>query len=102
MEPRRSDAGSLGRPWDRIAAAPLPYGRASSCHLHRAERRRRVSPESFEVDSDLRYSLCAAPRDVVVPERYEVLPDGQEAIVRGDVDRFADFGHQQGDNDLGF
>ncbi|MFB6894181.1 hypothetical protein ACFCX4_33280 [Kitasatospora sp. NPDC056327] len=37
-----------------------------------------------------------------VPYRLDVLPDGRETLVAGDVDRFADFTHPQGDNPFGY
>ena len=39
---------------------------------------------------------------VEVPMQLEVLPDGHEALVVGDVDRCRDFNHLQGDNPFGF
>lgn len=37
-----------------------------------------------------------------VPQHLDVLPDGRETLVIGDVPRLADFTHPQGDNPLGF
>jgi Peptidase_C39 like family len=39
---------------------------------------------------------------VDVPVSSDVLPDGEPTLVIGDVSRYADFNHQQGDNPEGF
>lgn len=36
------------------------------------------------------------------PAQWDTLPDGREVVVFGSPDGYADFNHQQGDNDLGF
>lgn len=38
----------------------------------------------------------------VAPQHMDTLTDGREVLVIGDTDKFADFNHQQGDNELGF
>lgn len=40
--------------------------------------------------------------EIDVPQILDVLPDGRDTVVSGDVDRFSEFGHQQGDNTLGY
>lgn len=37
-----------------------------------------------------------------VPVRHDVLPDGRDTVVIGDVDRCKEFNHLQGDNSFGF
>jgi|HubBroStandDraft_5_1064220.scaffolds.fasta_scaffold193930_2 hypothetical protein len=37
-----------------------------------------------------------------VPHYLDILPDDTEALVFGDVERFREFNHQQGENDLGY
>ena len=38
----------------------------------------------------------------VSPQHMDTLPDGRNVLVIGDTDKYGDFNHQQGDNDLGF
>ena len=37
-----------------------------------------------------------------VPQQLDVLPDGSESVMIGDVSQFAAYNHQQGDNPYGF
>lgn len=57
-----------------------------------------------ELPGDLPSGRRSLPPDVVaeVPGHLDVLPDGREAVVFGDVERFTDYGHRQGDNPFGF
>jgi hypothetical protein len=41
-------------------------------------------------------------RQIDVPYQLDVLPDGREALVIGDVQGLAEFNHQQGDNPYGY
>jgi hypothetical protein len=47
-------------------------------------------------------TVGAAHLEGVAPQNLETLPDGRDVLVIGDPDGYADFNHQQGDNDLGF
>ena len=46
--------------------------------------------------------LGAAPIEAVAPQHMDTLTDGREVLVIGDTDRYGDFNHKQGDNELGF
>lgn len=53
---------------------------------------------------DVPPDIASMPADVLsdVPAVLDVLPDGRETVVIGDVDGLADFTHPQGDNPFGF
>lgn len=62
-------------------------------------------------DESLEWSRGDAPKDVPrlpsgvnaeVPYQLDVLPDGSETVVIGDVKNFSEFCHQQGENPFGF
>jgi hypothetical protein len=46
--------------------------------------------------------LMTAALGTDVPVHLDTLPDGQPSVTYGDVTRYADFNHQQGDNPYGF
>lgn len=58
-------------------------------------------PESI---ADILSDIAAQQPDLDsdVPHHLDVLPDGSETLVGGDVDRFADYVHRQGDNPYGY
>jgi len=47
-------------------------------------------------------TVGAAHFEGAAPQNLDTLPDGRDVLVIGDPDGYADFNHQQGDNDLGF
>jgi hypothetical protein len=47
-------------------------------------------------------TVGAAHFEGAAPQNLDTLPDGREVLIIGDPDGYADFNHQQGDNDLGF
>ena len=44
----------------------------------------------------------ATPIEAVAPQHMDTLTDGREVLVIGDTERYGDFNHKQGDNELGF
>lgn len=53
---------------------------------------------------DARKDVPRPPAEVIaeVPYRRDVLPDGRETVVIGDVKSFSEYCHRQGDNPFGF
>lgn len=60
--------------------------------------------ESLESSWEARGDVPRLPPEVStdVPYHLDVLPDGSETVVIGDVARFSDYCHPQGDNPFGF
>ncbi len=56
----------------------------------------------IDADAPQAQGDAAPDADVDVPQHLEVLPDGREGLVSGDVEGLADLNHQQGDNPYGF
>jgi hypothetical protein len=64
-----------------------------------------MNPENpFELSRDALADVPRLPPDISVdvPYHLDVLPDGRETVVIGDLETFREYCHRQGDNDAGF
>jgi len=59
-------------------------------------------PDVYQVPPEVAEVPVSVDSDLEVPAQLDVLPDGEETLVIGDVSGLADFNHQQGDNPRGF
>jgi hypothetical protein len=58
---------------------------------------------SYDTWADVTVDTDVDPAAIAdIPTSLDVLPDGRETVVIGDVDGLADYNHKQGDNSAGF